>query len=228
MTEQAAVPQAPPEKPAKLRTVLDVILEVAGHPELPDEYDTWGWKVVRPDFRSYGGYLWPWPGGAVADPEAVPSNDPCPVRQTGGFCVALSAEGAASGGHGHETVLLLAYRQTDILAADNHKLRVRSAYVADVVDGRAVWRASAGADLTGANLSGANLTGANLAGAYLAGADLTRADLAGADLAGVNLAGAYLAGADLAGASLTHGQLTDAQAGQFTGTPAWIKEKTGG
>src|SRR5262249_62307535 len=86
MTEQETAPQAPPEEPAKLRPVLDVILEVAGHPSLPDGYDTWGWKIVRPDFCSHGGFRLPWPGGAVTDPAPIANDDPCPATPTGGFC----------------------------------------------------------------------------------------------------------------------------------------------
>jgi hypothetical protein len=204
----------------RYRPLLDVILEVAGHPALPDGYDTWGWKVVRPDLRSHGGFRWPLPGGTVTDLVARKSSNPCPTGETGGFCVALTAKGAASGGHGHETILLLAYQQADVLARDNHKIRVRAAYVADVVDGQQVYRTASGADLAGAYLGGADLRGADLVradlgGAYLGGADLTGANLAGADLRGADLggadrAGANLGGAHLGGASLGSAYLTDA------------------
>jgi Pentapeptide repeats (8 copies) len=49
------------------RPFLDVILGHAGQPDLPDGYDTWGFKIVRPDLRSYGGFRWPWPDLRGAD-----------------------------------------------------------------------------------------------------------------------------------------------------------------
>jgi len=196
-----------------MKTMLDLILDHCGNPELPQGYDTWGWKITRPDLRTYEGFRWPWPGGTVTDPDAIANDDPCPTWKTGGYCVALSWHGARSGGHGNTTAVLLAYRQSDILARDDRygKLRVREARVHDVIDvHRLIQRAGAGADLTGADLTGADLTDAYLAGANLAGANLARADLTGANLEGASLAFAYLTGADLAGADLTGADLTGA------------------
>ena len=201
---------ADPSKPETYRPLLEVILDAAGSPELPAGYDTWGWKITRPDLRSYGRFRWPWPGGTVTDENAIPDGGPCPRTRTGGYCIAAPAAGAASGAHGHETILLLAYRQADVLARDDQKIRVRHCLVADVADARSVWRSAAGADLTGADLAGAALTDAYLTGANLTRADLTGANLTGADLTGANLAGANLAGAYLTGAYLTDAYLTDA------------------
>jgi Pentapeptide repeats (8 copies) len=197
------------------RPFLDVILGHAGHPGLPDGYDTWGFKIVRPDLRSYGGFRWPWPGGTVDDPDAIASDDPCPTDGTGGYCVALSLAGAASGGHGHTTILLLAYREADVLARSGDKLRARSAHVADVIDGQAVYRSAQHADLRGAYLEGADLRGAYLQGAYLRGAYLRGAYLQGAYLEhaylqDANLQGAYLQDAYLRGADLRGAYLQDA------------------
>ena len=75
---------------------LDVLLQVAGNPDLPAGYDTWGYKIVRPDFRTYkaagypDGFRWPFPGGSVTDPLTVTDGNACPTSATGGFCIALS------------------------------------------------------------------------------------------------------------------------------------------
>jgi len=222
-TTTEAVPAAKTYRP-----FLDCVLQAAGNPELPDGYDTWGWKITLPDLRTYKHYdsdtrfRWPFPGGTVTDDKTVVDGEPCPTRATGGFCIALTLEGAASGGYGHATILLLAYRLADVAGEDARKgkRRVSHCMVVDVVSGRSAYRLAAGANLAGADLTGADLTdvyltdvnlaGANLAGANLAGADLTDADLAGADLADANLAGADLADANLTGANLARANLTDA------------------
>ena len=183
--------------------------------KLPAGYDTFGFKIVRPDLRSYNGYRWPWPGNAVTDYDAIASDDPCPGNRTGGFCIARTLRGAASGGHGHVAILLLAYNQADILASNEDKLRVRHAFVVDLIDAERIYRECRetdlqGADLQGADLRGADLQGANLQGANLQGADLQRADLQGAYLRGADLQGADLQGADLRGADLQEAYLQGA------------------
>lgn len=230
------------------RPFLEVLLEHAGNPGLPPGYDTWGFKIVRPDLRSYNGYRWPWPGGTVDDPATITDGNPCPGATpgvtTGGYCVALTLRGAASGGHGHETILLLAYRAADIAGEDRNKRRVSHALVADVIDGRAVYHHAAGANLAGADLRGANLRGANLtgadlananlananltfaylAGAYLGGADLGGADLRGAYLGGADLRFADLGGADLGGANLTNANLRDADLANANLRDAYLRD----
>ena len=198
--------------------------------ELPAGYDTFGFKIVRPDLRSYNDYRWPWPGNAVTDYDAIASDNPCPVDRTGGFCIARTLRGAASGGHGHAAILLLAYNQADILASNEDKLRVRHAFVVDLIDAVRIYRDCCetdlqradlqradlrGADLQRANLQGADLQGADLQradlrGAYLRRADLQRADLQGADLRGAYLQEAYLQEADLRGAYLQRAYLQEA------------------
>ena len=220
-TTTEAVPAAKTYRP-----FLDCVLQAAGNPELPDGYDTWGWKITLPDLRTYKHYdsdtrfRWPFPGGTVTDDKTVVDGEPCPTGATGGFCIALTLEGAASGGYGHATILLLAYRLADVAGEDARKgkRRVSHCMVVDVVSGRSAYRLAAGADLTRAYLAGAyladadltraNLTGAYLAGAYLAGAYLTGANLADANLTDVYLARAYLARANLTGAYLTDANLT--------------------
>ena len=183
--------------PKTYRPFLDCVLAAAGNPELPDGYDTWGWKITLPDLRTYKHYdsdtrfRWPFPGGTVTDDKTVVDGEPCPTRATGGFCIALTLEGAASGGYGHATILLLAYRLADVAGEDARegKRRVSHCMVVDVVSGRSAYRLAAGADLAGANLAGANLTRA-----YLTGGKVRKS------------------------------QLTTVQLAQFTGVPAWVAE----
>jgi len=231
-TTTEAVPAAKTYRP-----FLDCVLAAAGNPELPDGYDTWGWKITLPDLRTYKHYdfdtrfRWPFPGGTVTDDKTVVDGEPCPTGATGGFCIALTLEGAASGGYGHATILLLAYRLADVAGEDARKgkRRVSHCMVVDVVSGRSAYRLAAGANLAGADLTGANLTGADLTrayltGAYLAGANLTRANLTDVYLTRAYLARAYLTGADLTGVKVRKSQLTTVQLAQFTGVPAWVAE----
>jgi len=231
-TTTEAVPAAKTYRP-----FLDCVLQAAGNPELPDGYDTWGWKITLPDLRTYKHYdsdtrfRWPFPGGTVTDDKTVVDGEPCPTRATGGFCIALTLEGAASGGYGHATILLLAYRLADVAGEDARegKRRVSHCMVVDVVSGRSAYRLAAGANLAGADLTDADLAGADLADANLTGANLARANLTDADLTDANLAGANLARANLADANLTgvkvrKSQLTTVQLAQFTGVPAWVAE----
>jgi hypothetical protein len=184
------VPDTDPQ-PKTYRPFLDVILDTAGNPPLPAGYDTWGFKIVRPDLRTYQlgdgtRYRWPWPGHAVTDPGTAVNGLPCPTTTTGGFCIAKNLRGAASGGYGHATILLLAYRVADVAGEDADKRRVSHCLVVDVVAGQGAYRSAGGADLTDA---------------YLRGADLTDA---------------YLTGADLAPSQVSAGQR-----GQFRGEPSW-------
>ncbi|MDA8318844.1 MAG: pentapeptide repeat-containing protein [Actinomycetota bacterium] len=147
-----------------LRSLTDILSEGR---TLPDGYDTWGWKAVRPDLRTRDGYRWPWPGqvAEAADPE------PGPEVCARGLHIALKPEAAI---YPLATLLLLAYRQADVIAADDVKCRVPRCLVVDVIDLPGVGRAG---KLGGADLAGADLRGADLGGADLAGADLTRGQL---------------------------------------------------
>jgi len=194
---------------------------------LPKGYGRWALKTVGPAGHTRGDYRWP------LTPKVVKASGPfldhdgaCPQADGDGICVGLTYAGMASGGRPAITLLLVAYRDADVLGADSDKLRLRACRVEEVLDGtRVLHENGAGAYLAGANLAGAYLAGANLAGAYLtrayldgaylAGAYLTRAYLAGAYLAGAyltraNLAGANLAGANLAGANLDGAYLAGA------------------
>ena len=183
------------------RPLLDILTEGR---TLPDGYDTWAMRSVRPDLTSSRGFRWPWPGQVATAPGPILDHDgPCPHAVGDGLCVALTARGMTSGGIPAQPVLLTAHRAGDVLGADDDKIRVRAALVVDVI-----WLARV--DLTGADLHGANLHGADLRGATLRGANLTLADLRGAGLLGANLRGANLRGADLRGADLRGADLRGA------------------
>jgi len=161
-------------------------------------------RAVHPDFRSRNGFIWPFPGNTAEAPG--PFHDAnkggFPLAEGDGICLALTAEGMASGSIPAITVLVCEYDDEDVLGQelDGSKLRVRKAKVLRVVDFPASLRGDVppdpdlptkddlrGADLSRANLSGANLSGANLSGADLSRANLSRADLYGADLYGADL-----------------------------------------
>ena len=199
-----------PAAPAPLRSMRDMM--TAGY-QLPETYDQLAFKITRADLTTGQDYRWPWPGN-VARPRSVdpPSAGVCAA----GLHLARTATGAATVMYGPSTAIIAAVRNSDIIAADDDKMRVDAALVIDVVRlDRRIAHCGAGTMLPGLHLAGANLTHANLDRANLAGADLARADLYGADLAGADLARAYLAGAnlacaDLAGADLTRADLAGA------------------
>lgn len=188
------------------RPFLDLLTE--GH-TLPAGFDTWGYKLVRPDLRTYPAanldgerFRWPFPGHTVEDPNAVASEEVCPSPIIGGFAVTKTLRGARDGMHGPTTILLLAYNQADVLASNEHKIRVRRAHVVDVLNATEFYRKAAGYDLSGASLTGVNLNNAELSGANLSGAKMARVSLKGADLSGADLSEADLLGANLDGANL--------------------------
>jgi len=197
----------------KYRDLIPVIVEREGA-TLPDGFDSWGVKSVRPDLRTYGGYQWPFPGNvAVAHNVDKTNADACPSREGDGLCVGLSWLGMASGGIPARTLLLVAYRADEALGADaaEGKLRTSRVAVVALVDGdRLLREAGKDANLRGANLWGADLRDADLRGADLRGADLSGANLRGADLSGADLSGANLRGANLRGADLQGADLRDA------------------
>ena len=210
------------------RDLIPVIVE-REQAVLPDGYDSWGIKSVRPDLRTRGGYQWPYPGGiaeAPADRIVHTNTGTMPYREGDGLCVALSWDGMASGGIPARTLLLVAYPSSEMLGRSEDKLRCRRVAVVAVVDGERLLREVGcganlsgvdlhgadlhGADLHGANLSGVDLRGANLSGVDLRWADLRHANLGGANLGGANLRGANLGGANLRWANLRHASLRNA------------------
>jgi len=192
------------------RPVLPILV---GDRTLPEGCDAWAIRTVRADLTSSRGYRWPWPGQWADAPGPIieANTDPCPSEIGDGICVAVDYAGMASGGVPARTLLLCAYATSDVLGTDGHKLRLRRAFVVEVLDGEAIARRDlTGADLTRANLTGADLTGADLTRANLTDADLTDANLARANLADAYLTRAYLTGANLTGANLTGAYLTRA------------------
>jgi hypothetical protein len=164
------------------QTYVDLLTDVlVPRYELPEGYDSWAIKSVRPDLRTRNGFRWPFPGNATERVVLLDHNRSCPEREGDGVCVATTWAGMASGGFPARTLLLLAYRAAESRGDETGKLRVPQAFVVDVIDGE---------QLLVHHGRGANLGGADLEGAYLGGADL-----GGANLGGANLEGAYLEGA---------------------------------
>jgi len=184
------------------RDLLPVIVETTGA-TLPEGFDSWGIKSVHPDLTTTHGFRWALPGGLNVSNDNLDSGNEsaCPNKPGDGLCVATSWQGMASGGIPARTLLLVAYREEDVVGRDipQGKLRI-GGVVASValVDGERLVREHG----RGANLQDANLRGANLQDAYLRGANLQDANLRCAYLQGANLQDAYLQGANLQGADL--------------------------
>ena len=146
--------------------LLPVIVE-REQATLPDGFDTWGLKSVRPDLRTYGGYQWPYPGNvAEADDVEEANTGACPRRPGDGLCVATSWRGMASGGIPARTLLLVATASTDVLGRDDAsgKSRHRRVAVVALVDGERLLRGAGWADLRGAYLAGRTCAGRTWAG----------------------------------------------------------------
>ena len=203
--------------------------------DLPADYNgeelVLGWRRVNADFTSRGGFRWPFPGQWTERLEADRSDDPC----SRGLHVATNWAGASAGGV-VSTVLIVAYRPSDVAHVSAGKVRVDQALVLGVVDAPALIRAGwfGGADLRGANLANANftradLTDANLRDANLRGADLWAADLRDADLRDADLRGANLRGANLGGANLRGANLgvADLRGANLWGADLWVAYLTG-
>jgi hypothetical protein len=180
--------------------LLDVITKDR---ELPEGYDQWAIRTVRPDLRSRNNYRYPFPGRvAKAAGPFSEGRDECPSHDGDGVCAATTWRGMASGGVTASTLLLVAYKEKHVLGGSRSggKLRLRRFLVVDVLDGLALLCGNGkGANLSYANLSYASLSYVNLSYADLHGADLHGADLHGANLRGANLSGANLHGANLYG-----------------------------
>ncbi len=180
-------------------------------PDIEPATLAWAWRSVHPDFRSKNNYRWPYPGNwATASGPYHPLNiDPCPAAKGDGICLAHTLYGAGSGGIRLGTGLICAYLEPDVLGHDRDKLRVKRAWVAEVVDTLGQLTGHS-ADLSGANLSGADLRSAHLYSANLYGANLRGAHLYSANLSGANLRSADLSGANLRSASLCTANLRSA------------------
>ena len=166
----------------------------------------WYFRAVLPDLRSRYGFRYPWPGQWAEAPGPIEAHEgACPVAPGDGLCVAKDFVGASSGGIRLGTLLLVGVAAADVLGGDDHKLRVRRMYVADLLDVATV--------LGSANLRYANLRYANLRSADLGSANLGSADLGYADLGYADLGYADLGSADLGSANLRYANLRSADLG---------------
>ena len=169
----------------KYRSILEV-LEADGQLPPKPRGTEYAIKYVQPDWTTFGGYVWPFPGKwtpKLADGEFNPRT--C---DSGGVHVAFTLAAAQSGGGLPHHCLVVAYRPSEAGPLESGKLKAeRAKTLAPVNLLAALRRSGEGAYLRGANLGGADLRGANLRGANLRGANLV-----GADLWGANLEGAYL------------------------------------
>ena len=208
-------------KEKKYTDLIPVIVERT-KATLPDGFDSWGIKSIRPDLTTRNGYQWPFPGGiAECDPKEIDADSAsaCPRHEGDGLCVATSWRGMASGGFPARMLLLVAYGADKVLGRDDAegKLRCPRVAVVALVDGERLLReVGSGADLSGAdlrraNLRWANLSRANLRWANLSWANLSRADLSGANLRRANLRRANLRGANLRWANLSGANLSGAE-----------------
>ena len=212
---------------------------------LPDGYDAWAIRSVRNDFTSKNGYRYPFPGKVAKAPGPILDHQgSCPREVGDGLCAATTWAGMASGGLPAKVLLLVAYKNKDLLGnSEPGKIRLRKFLIVELIDGESLARNGRGANLRGANLygadlrgaylfganlRGANLYGADLRGANLYGADLSRANLSRANLYGANLYGANLYGADLFGANLrgandlTQAQIDSAFTDRWTQLPSGL------
>ena len=194
------------------RTILEVI-EADGQLPPKPRGTKYAIKFVQPDWTTYNGYLWPFPGKWTPQISDEEWNDQTCV--TGGVHVATTFVGAQSGGARATHCVVVAYRTSESGISDGGKIKVRRAKSLAAIDlYGAIRRRGREADLMGADLGGAYLTRADLAGADLRGADLGGADLGGADLGGADLGRAYLRGADLGRADLRGAYLRRADLGR--------------
>lgn len=181
---------------------------------MSEGFDSWGMKTVNALRNTRYGFHWPHRGGTVSswiDREGVVTGYACPRYEGDGLSIAITAKGMSSGGYPINAVLLVAYRQADVVGKALGQIRTRGevrvvfdTMISDLNLKDACLRL---ANLRRVDLYRACLTGANLTGADLAGADLRDADLTGADLTDANLTGADLTGADLTGVNLTGANL---------------------
>ncbi len=179
-------------------------------PGVDEDQLVWGFRL-HVTMGSAFGYVWPDAGHWAEAPGPILDHDePCPKRIGDGICVGITVRGAQSGWQPLDSpmALVVAYLPEDVLGSNQHKTRVRRAWVAGVIHD---WdKRLSGADLEGADLVGANLVGAHLEHAHLEHAHLEHAHLADAELVGAYLMGAHLTGAYLEDANLVGANLADA------------------
>ena len=137
------------------RDLIPVIVEREGA-VMPEGFDSWGIKSVQPDLKTYAGFQWPTPGQIEKCEESQIDRDnksDCPNWKGDGLCVGTTWGGMSSGGIPAITLLLVAYREEDVLGERPGKLRTSEVAVVAIVDGARLLReVGADADLRGAYL----------------------------------------------------------------------------
>lgn len=183
---------------------------------MPPGYDGLGIKSVSPTLTSSDGFKWPLPGGVVYDDhDCVWVNKTArPLHPGDGLCITFTWGAMASGGFPARTLLIVAYKTSHTLGADDEFSKIRVAgpvAVVGILDGEDFLRnRAAGANFEGGHFSGFQLNSANFKGTCFSEANLQRAsfersDLRGADLRFADLRGVDFREADLRGADLrTH------------------------
>jgi len=198
------------------RTLIDIATDylTSANIEVPADHQL----AVR-TARSRYNYRWTDGINQAPGPICEDNRAACPSMFGDGLCIGRSFSAIASGGvSAADGLLIVTYRNVDILGESSDKLRVNRASVIarvwldelNLTGANLHWANLTGANLTGANLTGANLTGADLHWADLTRANLTRANLTRANLTRANLTRANLTRANLTGANLTGANLTRA------------------
>ena len=139
------------------RTILEVIEADGQLPPKPrgTEYAI---KFVKPDWTTYNGYSWPFPGKWT--PQILDEEWNDQTCASGGVHVATTVAGAQSGGARLSHCVIVAYRKSEAGRSSGGKVKVRRAKSLAAIDLlRAIGNYGTGADLTGADLAGADLTG---------------------------------------------------------------------
>ena len=119
--------------------LLDHAQAIADERDMPHltEDLRWSLRAVKTDLTSQRGFRWPFPGNwtDLAANVDTTNTGGCPTRLGDGLCIARTWHGMSLGGHGAHTLLIVGWHPTDELGGDADKLRVRRAYVRDVIDG---------------------------------------------------------------------------------------------
>ncbi len=180
---------------SELRSVIDCVAD-----QIPDDIRAsipngveLALKATNPDWTTFGGFRWAYPGHWTEMPEGDTFNpNTCDV---GGLHVAKTIGAARLGGGSIHHMLIVAYDASQAGPWQAGKRKVTRAL--------SVWPIT----WQSADLQRSYLRGADLRGAFLQDADLRDADLRGAFLQDADLRGAYLRGADLRGADLQRANL---------------------
>src|SRR6266568_4644545 len=116
---------------------INLLEKITANRELPKGYDAWAIRTVDLDFTSSNGYRYPYPGTVAKAPGPLDRSHhgECPSAPGDGICAARNWAGMASGGKSARLLLLVAYRNVDILGSSANKLRLAEFLVVDVLSG---------------------------------------------------------------------------------------------